>query len=90
MYTVYEMTSKKHGEKYIGCTASTLQHRYSQHLSRHNNEPDVLYSLYQFSRKHGFDFDIKKIKSFSDKKEAMAFEKKMIKQRGTLNMLKTK
>ncbi len=85
MYTVYEMTSKKHGEKYIGCTVKPIEVRLGEHRSRHKTQPQADYKLYQFSRKHGFDFEIKKIKSFSDKQEAMSYEKKMIKQRGTLN-----
>ncbi len=89
MYTVYEMTCNKTGEKYIGCTKQPLNKRFNSHVSRHYNDHLVQYKLYQFTRKQGFDMSIKKIKSFEDKLQAMSFEAKMIKERGTLNTFKT-
>lgn len=90
MYTVYELVSKKDGETYIGCTSQNLKSRAKQHKSRLKNEYKP-WPLYQYMRNHGFDaMEIKAIRRFGDKEQALAFEAKMIRQKGTLNQYKVK
>lgn len=84
MYTVYEMKCNMTGEVYVGCTSSPLNirmshHKYDQYRRDHK--------LHKHIRKFGFDMAAKPVKKFSDRREALDFEAKQIKKKGTLNMM---
>lgn len=86
MYTVYELVSKIDGKTYIGCTSQSLHRRLANHKSRHATQHQLNYKLYQYTRAHGFGvMEAKEIRRFTDKNRALAYEAKLIRQKGTLN-----
>ena len=96
IYHFYRFVAKrKHvNDEYVGYTSNTPEHRFLVHQNRSRNRTDPKYNLpiYKIMRQHGgikqFDYIVEQ-HDFDTKVQALAYEKKMIKQyRPSMNTLK--
>lgn len=84
-YTVYLRTHKKTGNKYIGCTTQDLyvRHRNDVMMSRTNKSNSTIMSFLREIEYSGinalYEFDLKEIATFNNKKEADDFEGQLTK-----------
>jgi hypothetical protein len=84
-YTVYLRTHKKTGNKYVGCTTQDLyvRHRNDVMISRTNKSNSTIMSFLRDIESSGinalYEFDLKEIATFNNKKEADDFEEQLTK-----------